>query len=170
MITSEFSALMAEYNCWMNDRLYALCATLDDGERRKDRGAFFGSIHRTLEHILYGDLAFMSRFTGDPAIVPELGGELCREFVELRARRLALDARIAGWARGLTADWLALPLTYVSKVDGRARTVPRWALVGHMFNHQTHHRGQAHGLLSQTAVAPPPLDLLVWARETAASG
>ena len=72
MITSEYCATMARYNEWMNSRLYALCATLPEAELRADRGAFFKSIYATLNHIAYADLAFLARFTGDPAVVPEL--------------------------------------------------------------------------------------------------
>ena len=149
MITASHSQLMAQYNEWMNSRLYALCASLSDAELRKDRGAFFQSIYGTLNHIAYGDLAFLSRFTGQPSVVPEPGAELFGTFSLLRAERSALDQRILVWSASLSAPWLAEPLTYTSKIDGKARTVPRWVLVTHMFNHQTHHRGQVTTLLSQ---------------------
>jgi uncharacterized damage-inducible protein DinB len=149
MITASHAQLMAKYNEWMNSRLYALCATLPDEELRKDRGAFFKSIYLTLNHIAYGDLAFLSRFTGDPAVVPNPGVDLFGSFGHLRTEREALDQRILAWSASLSPDWLAEPLTYASKIDGRTRTVPRWVLVTHMFNHQTHHRGQVTTLLSQ---------------------
>ena len=141
--------MIARYNEWMNSRLYALCARLPEPELRKDRGAFFRSIYLTLNHIAYGDLAFLSRFTGVPAVVPEPGVELFKGFAELRVEREALDARLLAWAASLTPQWLAESLTYTSKIDGKVRTVPKWALVTHMFNHQTHHRGQVTTLLSQ---------------------
>ena len=149
MTTSEHCQLMARYNEWMNSRLYALCAKLPETELRKDRGAFFKSIYLTLNHITYGDLAFMSRFTGVPAVVPEPGVDLFNGFANLRAEREALDARLLAWAASLTPQWLAESLTYTSKIDGKVRTVPKWALATHMFNHQTHHRGQITTLLSQ---------------------
>jgi len=149
MIDVSYCAAMAEYNQWMNERLYAACDILEDSERKKDRSAFFGSIHRTLNHILYGDLAFLSRFTGNPAVVPELGVDLYHEFQALWAARSKLDIRILDWAQSLSRDWLSEELTYESKVDGITRTVPRWILVTHMFNHETHHRGQITTLLSQ---------------------
>ena len=149
MITSEHCELMARYNEWMNSRLYALCATLPDAELSKDRGAFFKSIYLTLNHITYGDLAFLSRFTGEPADVPEPAVELFNGFAQLRGAREALDQRLLAWAATLTPHWLAQPLTYASKIDGKLRTVPKWALVTHMFNHQTHHRGQVTTMLSQ---------------------
>jgi len=149
MATASHAHLMAQYNEWMNSRLYALCASLADTELRKDRGAFFQSIYGTLNHIVYGDLAFMSRFTGDPAVVPEPGADLFGTFARLRAQREALDRRILVWSESLSASWLAETLTYASKIDGQTRTVAKWTLVTHMFNHQTHHRGQVTTLLSQ---------------------
>ena len=149
MITSEHCQLMARYNEWMNSRIYVLCASLPDAEPHKDRGAFFKSIYLTLNQIAYGDLAFLSRFTGVPAVVPEPRVDLFKGFTGLRAERESLDARLLSWATSLTHQWLAASLTYTSKIDSKVRTVPRWVLVTHMFNHQTHHRGQATTLLSQ---------------------
>ena len=152
MITRAHCHLMARYNEWMNSRLYAVCATLPEAELQKDRGAFFKSIYLTLNHITYGDLAFLSRLTHIPAEVPALGQDLFGGFDVLRREREALDARLLAWASSLTPDWLAEPLTYTSKVDGKVRTFPRWVIVTHMFNHQTHHRGQVTTLLSQLGV------------------
>lgn len=152
MITNEHCQLMARYNEWMNARLYAVCANLPEAELRKDHGAFFKSIYLTLNHIAYGDLSFMSRFTGDPAVVREPGLDLFSGFANLRVEREALDAQLLAWATSLTPEWLAESLTYTSKIDGKVRTVPRWIMVTHMFNHQTHHRGQVTTLLSQMGV------------------
>lgn len=159
MISADYAVTMAHYNEWMNRRLYALCATLDDAERKRDRGAFFGSIHRSLDHIVYADLAFLSRFTGDPPAAPELGVELYPDFADLRAARAALDARILAWAATLDPEWLRTSLTYTSKVDGATRTVARWILVVHLFNHQIHHRGQVTTLLSQRGLDLGTTDL-----------
>lgn len=150
---------MADYNTWMNERLYELCSSISDDERKEDKGAFFGSIHRTLNHILYGDLAFMSRFTGDPEVVPELGIDLHDDFQELRIARSALDRRISNWAGTLQNDWLEQELTYTSKVDGVSRTVSQWVLVTHMLNYETHHRGQVTTLLSQRGLDVGTTDL-----------
>jgi uncharacterized damage-inducible protein DinB len=149
MIDAEFARTMAAYNRWMNERAYAVCSRVADAERRRDRGAFFGSIHGTLNHLVYADLAFLSRFTGDPPEVPALGTELYAGFEELAAVRAALDARLIAWAAGLSEEWLASPFTYTSTVDGLTRTLPAWILVGHLFNHQAHHRGQLSTLLTQ---------------------
>ena len=159
MVTVEFCLTMAQYNQWMNQSLYQVCSTIPDDERKRDRGAFFKSIHSTLNHIMYGDLAFLSRFTGDPPQVPELGVDLYDDFAELHSARQALDGRILQWTSALTDGWLRLSLTYTSKVDGKVRTVPHWVLISHMFNHQTHHRGQATTLLSQMGLDVGTTDL-----------
>jgi uncharacterized damage-inducible protein DinB len=149
MITTEYCQTMARYNEWMNARLYALCATLPEPELRADRGAFFGSVYATLNHIAYADLAFLARFTGDPPVVPELGADLFGGFAALRTEREALDARLIAWTATLPPEWLAQTLTYTSKVDAATRARSRWLLVVHLFNHQIHHRGQVTTLLAQ---------------------
>jgi uncharacterized damage-inducible protein DinB len=159
VIDAGFACTMAAYNRWMNERLYALCGGIPDAERRRDRGAFFGSIHATLDHIAYADTAFLSRFTGDPPEVPPLGVVLHPGWDELAAVRAALDARLEAWAGGLTNAWLRAPHTYASNVDGATRTLPTWVLVAHLFNHQTHHRGQLTTLLSQLGHDPGITDL-----------
>jgi uncharacterized damage-inducible protein DinB len=159
MIDAEYCLTMARYNAWMNERLYDVCARISDAERRRDLGAFFGSVHGTLNHLVYGDLAWLSRFTGDPPEIPPLGKELYADFAELRSVREALDARMIVWSLGLSEQWLAAPFAYTSKVDGATRTLPAWILVTHLFNHQTHHRGQLTTLLKQLGYDPGVTDL-----------
>ena len=124
MIDPAYCRLMAEYNDWMNRKLCVACRQLPAAALHEDRGAFFKSIYLTLNHIAYSDLAFLSRFTGDPPEVPPLGEDLFGGYDRWEGQRAALDARLVDWAASLTTDWLALPLTYTSKVDGRTRTVP----------------------------------------------
>ena len=159
MISSEYARTLARYNEWMNSRLFALCTTLPEAELHADRGAFFKSIYATLNHIAYADLAFLSRFTGAPAQVPELGADLFGGLAALRTEREALDRRLIDWTASLGEEWLAAPLTYTSKVDGAVRTLPRWLLLGHLFNHQTHHRGQVTTLLAQRGLDMGSTDL-----------
>ena len=159
MIDTHYCQLMADYNQWMNDKLYRACASLPEQELHADKGAFFKSIYLTLNHITYSDLAFLSRFTGEPPQVPALGEDLFGGFQALSTQREKLDARLCLWADGLTQDWLAQTLTYVSKVDGSQRTAPHWVLVTHMFNHQIHHRGQVTTLLTQLGVDVGTTDL-----------
>jgi len=118
MITPAHCRAMAEYNKWMNERLFKVCAEMSEGERIEERGAFFGSTHRTLNHILYGDLAFMSRFTGQPQQVPELGIDLHNDFDDLKHARNSLDRRILEWSATLNTDCLEEESTYTSTVDG----------------------------------------------------
>ena len=94
MVTADYCQTLARYNEWMNSRLYALCSTLPEVELRADRGAFFGSIYATLNHIAYADLAFLARFTGEPKVVPELGADLFGGFAALRAERERIDQRL----------------------------------------------------------------------------
>lgn len=149
MVNAEYCRLMAEYNARMNGKVYAVCGGVPESSLYEDRGAFFRSIYLTLNHVAYADLAFFARFTGDPAAVPPLGVDLFGGFTALCAERERLDARLMQWAGNLTDEWLRQSLTYVSKVDGQTRTVPQWALVSHLFNHQTHHRGHVTTLLTQ---------------------
>jgi uncharacterized damage-inducible protein DinB len=149
MITSDYCRLMAEYNAWMNRKTFGVCSKMPEQALYEDRGAFFKSIYLTLNHIAYADLAFMSRFTGTPSAVPPLAVDLFGGFRNLQAERQRLDDRISDWGGSVTESWLAQSLTYESKVDGRLRTVPHWALVTQLFNHQTHHRGQVTTVLTQ---------------------
>jgi uncharacterized damage-inducible protein DinB len=159
MISPVHARTMAAYNRWMNERLYALCAELGDAERKRDRGAFFKSVHGTLNHLLYGDRAWMSRFLGRDLGWDGPADELYRDFDQLRAARATLDGLIEEWAERLEERWLAADFTYTSRIDGRTRTFPAWLLVTHLFNHQTHHRGQLTTLLSQMGIDAGVTDL-----------
>lgn len=149
---------MAEYNHWMNLKLYAVCAEISDEQRRQDRGAFFKSIHGTLNHILVGDRIWMGRFTGNTYIAT-LGQELYSNFNELRQQRELTDQQILEWLQQLTDERLSQPLRYRSAADGIERVFPHWLLVVHLFNHQTHHRGQITTLLNQLGYNPGVTDL-----------
>lgn len=148
-MTPEHALAMARYNAWMNDKVYAAAGTLDDVARKLDRGAFFGSIHGTLNHLLVGDRIWMARFTGVASGVSRLDEELFADFDKLAAERRRLDGVIVDWARTLSADDLARELEYVSLTGSIRRRSPMWFAVAHMFNHQTHHRGQLSTLLLQ---------------------
>jgi uncharacterized damage-inducible protein DinB len=158
MLPLDHYALMARYNRWMNEKLHAICANLSDAERKQDRGAFFKSVHGTLNHLLFGDVVWMARFQqreGPTRIIAELHAD----FGELRAAREVMDARILDWTATLTPQWLAAPFTFTSNVDRKTRTLPGWVLVAQLFNHQTHHRGQLTTLLSQLGIDPGVTDI-----------
>lgn len=160
---------LAAYNQWMNDRLYAVCAEIPDAERKADRGAFFKSIHGTLNHVLLADRLWMGRFTGHEFRVDGLDQELYADFDDLRRERASTDARIVTWARGLDDATLAGELTYTSMVNPEPRSFPMAKAVAHFFNHQTHHRGQLTTLLSQLGVDYGVTDLIWLPEEATAS-
>jgi uncharacterized damage-inducible protein DinB len=140
---------MAAYNRWMNEKLYDVCASLTDEERKRDRKSFFPSIHATLNHILLGDRVWFGRFVGEPFAVKSLNQELYADFGELRAERERVDRGIEAWTALLTDDALEGKLRFTSIVRPGPMEYDLWVCVTHFFNHQTHHRGQVTALLSQ---------------------
>lgn len=140
---------LAVYNEWMNKKVYATVAELPDEIRKEDKGAFFKSIHSTLNHIVFGDRAWMNRLAGTHYDLKPIGQDLFSEFGELRRERSILDQAIIQWTQSLRAEDLETNLTWISGADGKERTHLRGWLLAHMFNHQTHHRGQVTTLLSQ---------------------
>jgi uncharacterized damage-inducible protein DinB len=150
MITAAYVQLLARYNAEANRRWYAAAATLSDAERKQDRGAFFGSLHGTLCHILWADRMWMSRFAGwdRTSHTNRESPGLYDRFEDLHAARTDADARLSEWAASLTQDWLDGELVWFSGSMQREMRQKRDFLVVHMFNHQTHHRGQAHALLT----------------------
>ena len=162
MITPAYVRTMAAYNRWQNENLYGAADGLSDSERKAPRGAFFGSIHGTLNHLLWADQTWMSRFAGTPTPIAKgirASPGMYEDWAELRRARTAFDETIIGWADSLEAAWLEGDLTWFSGAAGREVTKPKGLLVAHMFNHQTHHRGQAHCLLTQCGVKPGDTDL-----------
>jgi uncharacterized damage-inducible protein DinB len=160
MITVDYVRRMALYNRWQNENLYVAADGLTDEERHRERGAFFGSIHRTMCHLLWADQTWMSRFSDVQPPVPLADlVAMHDEWQSLRSRRIDFDAEIVRWAEGLAADWPASMLTYFSPSLGRETSQPRWVFVSHFFNHQTHHRGQIHCMLTQAGMKPGDTDL-----------
>jgi uncharacterized damage-inducible protein DinB len=173
MMSSEWLRASARYNRWMNDKLYGLAASLSDEARKRDCGAFFGSIHGTLGHILLADRIWLARFTGvtipdgfmGPGGIRSLDQELYADFEELRRERATTDDELSAWVAGLTPERLAAPLVYVRR--GEKQESPLWWAVAHVFNHQTHHRGQITTLLMQQGCDPGVTDLFAMLREEA---
>ena len=160
--------MLAAYNAWVNERLYDASARIPDGEYRRDRGAFFGSLHGTLNHLLLGDRIWMHRFTREGEEPKELNAILYEDFAELRAHRRAEDARIDKYIAGLSEPELAGTIRYRSTRSPAEIEQLLAPLLLHFFNHQTHHRGQAHCLLTEIAGEAPSFDLLVYQRQTGA--
>lgn len=157
--------MFAGYNAWANRRLYDAAAQLSDEDYRADRGAFFKSVHGTLNHLVVADRIWMSRFIGSSEPTPKLDAILYDRFEDLRVAREAEDKRIVAFIDGLDEAMLARPFRY------RAATTPAEfeqvleLALAHFFNHQTHHRGQVHGLLTSLTGEAPVLDLAAYQRQ-----
>jgi len=164
------AVMFAGYNRWANERLYEAAARLSDVDYRADRGAFFKSMHGTLNHLLVGDRLWMRRFTGEGQVPTTLDAILFEDFGELRAARRAEDEGILRYANALTdadlAGWIRYR-TITNPVEMEQQLAPA---LDHFFNHQTHHRGQAHALLTAITGTAPSLDLIVFQRETGIGG
>lgn len=162
MIDPEYPRLMARYNRWQNRSLYAAAGGLDDAARKLERGAFFGSIHATLCHLLWADQTWMARLADWPP--PAVGSirdsvTMIADWEKLAAARAGFDDRLVGWADAIEAAELEGTLTWFSGAAGRNVTKPRTVIVAHMFNHQTHHRGQVHAMLTAAGATPAATDL-----------
>jgi uncharacterized damage-inducible protein DinB len=161
MITPAYVQTMAAYNAELNRRVYGAALRLPDAERRADRGAFFGSIHGTLVHLFWADLTWLARFgLGEGPGVPI--GESSRfvaDFDDLWQRRQALDAAIVAWAAELDPATLDGDLVWWSGATGREMKKPRALCLMQIFNHQTHHRGQVHALLTRAGESTGATDL-----------
>lgn len=161
MIEKAYVVMMAGYNRWQNENVYGAAAGLADEERRRDRGAFFGSIHGTLNHLLWADEVWLGRFTGraHPRTPIKESSERFADWEELRAERVALDAVLVAWAEALDPAWLARTAP-AAKGSRAAPSRSNAFLVAHVFNHQTHHRGQVHAMLTAAGARPGDTDLL----------
>lgn len=153
-------ALMARFNQWVNGRIYHSVAELSDEEYRRDRKAFFGSIHRTLNHLLVVDRLWTGRIRGiDPGIA-SLTEILFDEFEPLRAARRREDEDLIELVDGIDEDRFTAPVAYMRMIgDGEQRTRLDHILIT-LYNHQTHHRGQVHAMLTQAGVTPGDIDVI----------
>ena len=155
---------LARYNRWMNQRLYDACEALSDEERKRQRGAFFGSIHHTLTHLVLADKMWLHRFASQEtrfAALPtaalalpegsDYTSDLHPDWQDLRQTRAALDEVIERWLAEMTPDFLTSTM-YYANTKGVQRAHPAWQAMTHFFNHQTHHRGQVTTLLAQAGV------------------
>jgi uncharacterized damage-inducible protein DinB len=151
MITPAYIQTMAAYNAEMNRRLYNAAAELGDDARRADGGAFWRSIHGTFNHLLWADEIWMSRFAGwpKPTATGTESPDYVAEFDEMKRRRFDLDARIERWAETVEPAFIEGDLTWYSGLQNREMTASKALVIVHFFNHQTHHRGQAHALLTR---------------------
>ena len=157
--------MLAGYNAFANDLTYAAAAALPDDLYRADRGAFFKSMHGTLNHVLVADRIWMRRFTGQGDAPARLDAILFEELAPLLQARQVEDRRICAFVDALTPAQLEILVVY-QRVTAREKIGQSLSsALAHFFNHQTHHRGQAHAILTGLGVAAPSLDLLLFQRQ-----
>ncbi len=167
MITPEFCQLMARYNAWQNEQIRVAAEKLTEAEIASEEGAFFGSIKGTLNHLLWGDLLWMSRFDGGVAPTQTIAESvsLNTTLAVWSAERFRTDGRIRQWACDLDMSDLAGDITWFSGAQQRDVSVPMAQAVVHFFNHQTHHRGQVHALLTRAGQSIGDTDLVFMPEE-----
>ena len=163
MITPPYVRTMAAYNAEMNRRLYEAATACPRPSGGATGAGFWGSIHGTLAHILWGDGQWMSRFDGwpRPATPIKESDHLIEDWAELCAARDKADADISRWAAKVDEAWLDEDLTWFSGAAGREISAPKRLFVTHFFNHQTHHRGQAHALITAAGEKTDDTDLFL---------
>lgn len=159
---ATYCQTMTAYNRWMNEKIYDKAGQLSDEERRKDRGAFFKSIHGTLNHLLLADHIWLSRFESRdmPFDLKSLAQELITDFDALRDARVQMDDAIDRWVDSLNEADFEKDLTYRTFSNPTDKQHPLWQAVVHFFNHQTHHRGQITAMLTATGHGVDVTDLL----------
>ncbi len=150
--------LMAAYNAWMNENIYTACAEMTDAARKESRGAFFGSVHGTLNHLMFGDMIWFGRFINRPAGFTRHDVIIHEDFDQLWAARRILDRELLDWTAGFTTEWLNASFTY-KNMAGQDLSLPAFIPITQLFNHGTHHRGQITTLLSQAGIDPGITDL-----------
>ncbi len=155
----RYYKVMADYNHWMNIKLYSVCSDLPDNLRRKDVGGFRASLHAGLDYLLASDQLWLARFENRTAgPLPDPQQPLIDSFSDLRKARETTDQAIQEWVNGLSVDWLKQPFTYLDN-DDQSRTLPGWIMAVNLFSYQIHHRGQIATLLHQMGYAYGETDL-----------
>jgi uncharacterized damage-inducible protein DinB len=163
LVSGDYVRLMARYNAWQNKGLRDMLQAMPEEELTRDRGAFFGSILGTANHLLWADQLWMGRFEAGP---PPPGGiaestALTANATDWASARYRMDGRIRAWAQNVREIDLTGPLSFTSVALGKRVTQPMGRCVAHFFNHQTHHRGQLHGMLTAAGQAPGDTDLFL---------
>ncbi|WP_010141784.1 DinB family protein [Oceanicola sp. S124] len=163
MISPDYCRRMARYNAWQNRQMGNAMAGLSPAELTRDRGAFFGSILGTANHLIWGDATWLSRFAGTPKPVGGIkeSPAMFATLAEWQAERFRLDGHVQEWAESLGSLDLTGDLRWYSGAAGREVSKPLGLLVMHFFNHQTHHRGQIHAMLTAAGATPGDTDLFL---------
>lgn len=156
----------ARYNAWANKRIYGVAGTLSAEDLAKDRRGFFKSILGTLNHILLADLIYRERLERQPTSFTRLDEILETDFAVLRRRQVEQDAWYVSYAEALDPAALDGVLAFDTVETGEYFSLPLRNCLTNLFQHQIHHRGQTHHMLSHAGVEPPPLDVVQFASET----
>lgn len=162
MIEAGYVRTMARYNAWQNKQLKPILEALDEDSLRQDRGAFFGSIMKTLSHLLWGDTIWMSRFydkvsAPDPSI--DGSTSFVADLAAWNAARFPLDGHMNAWAKTLKTIDLRGTIDWYSFAAEKQMSMPKDICVVQLFNHQTHHRGQIHAMLTAAGHKAPVTDV-----------
>ena len=155
---------MARYNHWANRRIYGAVAQLDDEEFHAPRSGYFPSLAKTLNHLVVTDRVWLGRFVGNLSDHKRLDETPYDDFTALTAAREAEDQRIIAFFKDLSQSRIDSVFDY-KNMAGDPKSSEMLPVLAHFFNHQTHHRGQAHAMLSSTRVAPPSIDLVYFMAE-----
>ena len=150
--------LLAKFNTWANTKIFSACKELDDAEYKKDRRAFFSSIHGTLNHLLVVDRAYISRIEGIDHGLKSLDQILFESLLQLEEARIKEDKRLINLVNSLSKKSIHKKITYKGFETGNTTYTINMILIT-LFNHQTHHRGQIHNMLSQACIKPPKIDI-----------
>lgn len=153
----QYLVRQARNNRWSNHRLHTACARLSDLDYFAQRRSYFGSIHAHLDHIVVVDWLYLERLTGNTLLPADLSEPMHENLVSLMLDQSKADQALIGFCEALTADSLGHEVTF-SLLSGATYTERVGDVLAHLFQHQIHHRGQVHGLLSTTPVPPPQLD------------
>jgi len=159
--------MLAAYNAWANGLIYDAAGELGDAALWEDAGVAFTSLGGTLNHILVADRIWLKRFTGQGDAPAALDTILFRDLPRLHEARRAEDDRIADYVAGLTSENLRGRFSYLTVSDMRTISQRLAPALAHFFNHQTHHRGQAHAALTRLSGKAPSLDLIAFQRNEA---
>lgn len=150
----------AEYNIWINSKLYDVCAGIPDSDRKQDMGAFFNSIHGTLNHNLLGDRLWLGRFRNEPFQVDSLAQEMYSDFSQLRVEREITDKAICDWVSSLSDHDIESTVAFTAVSTGKHLTYKLADAVLGFFYHQVHHRGQLTALISRLGIDYGQTDLI----------
>ena len=153
----------ARYNAWANKRIHEVCAKLDHDALWCDRGAFFGSIMGTLNHILLADVLYRQRLEKQPVTFNKLDEIIHEQFEPLTSHQAENDAWYIEYCENLADGELDGTLSFDTVETGEYFSLPLRRCLTNLFQHQIHHRGQTHHMLSHAGIDPPPVDFIKFA-------